>query len=203
MAVKNFVRLLLVMLRARVQPRRAVGGISRIRMRVMPNDLDVFGHMNNGTFLTLQDLGRIDWLIRTGLHERFTEMRISPVVAAQTIAYRASLNPGERFLIETRYLGSDDYSFFLEQRFTVDGQVRSQSFVRGRYVGADGPVTVRQVLDAVPEVSELADLVPDWVREWSEHTRLPSRRTETPSVWHRDRGGLDVTGASDDADGGR
>lgn len=161
--------------------------VSRIAMRVMPNDLDVYGHMNNGSFLTLQDLGRMDWMIRTGLLERFSARRWGPVVVAQTISYRASLQPFERFLIETRYLGRDEFSVIMEQRFTVDGEIRAQSYVRARFVGPQGTVPMPEVLDLVPEVAALPDIVPDWVHEWGEHTRLPSRRTPTPSRWVRGR----------------
>lgn len=154
-------------------------------MRVLPTDLDLNGHMNNGTYLTLQDVGRIDYMLRTGLSETLREHRWGAVVVAQTISYRASLHLGESFLIETRYLGHDDFGVFLEQRFTVDGQLRSQSYVRARFIGADGAVPMTEVVAAVPEVATFPDQVPEWVREWAEHTRLPSRRSDASSTWPR------------------
>lgn len=39
---------------------------SHLAMRVWPTDLDVQRHMNNGRYLSLMDLGRMDLLVRSG-----------------------------------------------------------------------------------------------------------------------------------------
>ncbi len=36
-------------------------------LRVLPNDIDINLHMNNGRYLTVCDLTRVDMFIRTGL----------------------------------------------------------------------------------------------------------------------------------------
>jgi acyl-CoA thioesterase FadM len=38
-----------------------------LRLRVLPNDIDINLHMNNGRYLTICDLTRVDMFIRTGL----------------------------------------------------------------------------------------------------------------------------------------
>lgn len=45
----------------------SVSGTSRISTRVWPGDLDINLHMNNGRYLSLCDLGKIDLMLRTGL----------------------------------------------------------------------------------------------------------------------------------------
>lgn len=40
---------------------------SKVNFRVLPNDLDLNFHMNNGRYLTLMDLGRIDYFVRCGI----------------------------------------------------------------------------------------------------------------------------------------
>ena len=40
---------------------------SVLKFRVWPTDLDVNFHMNNGRYLTIMDLGRVDLMLRTGL----------------------------------------------------------------------------------------------------------------------------------------
>jgi acyl-ACP thioesterase len=37
------------------------------RFRVLPLDLDAFGHMNNGRYLQIMDVARTHWMIRTGV----------------------------------------------------------------------------------------------------------------------------------------
>ena len=34
---------------------------------VWPNDLDLNGHMNNGRYLSIMDIGRMDWVLRLGI----------------------------------------------------------------------------------------------------------------------------------------
>ncbi|MGO2111933.1 MAG: acyl-CoA thioesterase [Pseudoclavibacter sp.] len=191
--MKISLRLLIVLLRALMRPRRALADVSRIPMRVGLADLDLNGHMNNGTYLTLQDLGRVDYLVRTGLFSRMNEQKWNAVVVAQTITYRAPLNPGRRFLIETRYLGYDAYGIYMEQRFTVNGQVHTRSYVKARITSATGSVPVDELTAVVPEMLHLPDRVPAWVRAWADEVRLPSSRSDAPSVWGRLEG---------DADGG-
>ena len=61
--------------------------------RVLPTDLDVNGHMNNGRYLSISDLGRFDMLSRGGLWRELMRRGWYPVIASSTISYRKSLNP--------------------------------------------------------------------------------------------------------------
>jgi acyl-CoA thioesterase FadM len=59
--------------------------------RVWPTDLDILMHMNNGKYLSLMDLGRIDLMQRCGAAKVLKANKIFPVVAAETIHFRKSL----------------------------------------------------------------------------------------------------------------
>ena len=80
--------------------------------RVLPTDCDVLLHVNNGVYLSLMDLGRVDLMLRSGMFARLRARGWYPVVAGQSIQYFKSLNPFERFTIETRIVGWDERSFF-------------------------------------------------------------------------------------------
>ena len=61
-------RMLYVWILAYFRERLPVGPArSVLVLRVLPNDLDINFHVNNGRFLTLCDLNRMDLFIRTGL----------------------------------------------------------------------------------------------------------------------------------------
>lgn len=62
-----WLRLIRVWLTGRRRTRLTVDGESVIRVRVWPHDLDIWGHVNGGRYLTLSDLGRLDFTVRTGL----------------------------------------------------------------------------------------------------------------------------------------
>ena len=57
----------MVFLRALRVPRIGLLDESAVGFRVLPGDLDVNVHLNNGRYLALMDLGRFDLLIRGGL----------------------------------------------------------------------------------------------------------------------------------------
>ena len=175
--------MLAIWLRARRLPPRDARDVGRIRLRVLPTDCDVFLHMNNGVYLTVQDLGRLDWMLRTGTWMRMRRQGWNVVAARVSISYRRSLDLGAPYVLETRLLGADERNFFMEQRFVSAGQLAAQGFVVGRFLGADGPVPIAEVQAAWPEIDALRDEVPPWVREWADAARLPSSRSEVPSVW--------------------
>ena len=41
--------------------------------RVLPTDLDLLGHVNNGVYFQLMDLGRVDFMLRSGYWQRFQQ----------------------------------------------------------------------------------------------------------------------------------
>jgi acyl-CoA thioesterase FadM len=44
-----------------------VGQTLQRQFRVLPNDIDINGHMNNGRYLTMLDLRIVEYFIRVGL----------------------------------------------------------------------------------------------------------------------------------------
>ena len=91
---------------------------SSLAFRVSPGDLDVNLHMNNGRYLTIMDLGRIDLLIRLGLWREMKRQGYGGVVAAQRVRYRHALNPWDRFRLDSRILGWTDEGLIFEHRMT-------------------------------------------------------------------------------------
>lgn len=184
--MKFYWRMLLVALRALLKPRRGVQDVGRIRMRVLPTDCDVFFHMNNGVYLTVQDLGRLDWMVRTGLWRPLQRRRWNPVAARVTMSYRRSLDLGVEYELETRLLGSDERNIYIEHRFVSGGQLCAQGFFVGRFLGPDGPVPMARVRAEVLGDDVLVERVPDWLRQWADAARLPSAGRDFPSVWRNE-----------------
>lgn len=127
---------------------------SRLTLRVWPNDLDTNIHMNNGRYLTLMDLGRVDLIIRSGLWRVIRDNRWAPVIGSAKMSYRRPLDPFQRFDIVTQVLGWDDKWVYIEQRFMVGEAMHARGvvktlFLRGREkvptselaaaIGHDGP----------------------------------------------------------------
>ncbi len=141
-------RLLWVVLTAR---RRGLLGPldeSVVSFRVMPSDLDVNLHMNNGRYLQIMDLGRFDFIARTGVLPEMRRQRWMPLVGSETIRFRRSLAPFQKYQLRTRLVAWDDKWFFFEQRFTARGELIAAGMVKGLLRGRRGNVSPGQALAA-------------------------------------------------------
>lgn len=180
-------RTLLTIWHAKVQLRRRgpvpLNAVGRVRVRTMPTDIDLLGHMNNGRYGSLFDLGRFDLLIRTGLWDTVNERRWYAVVASETITFRKSLELWQRFTIETRLLGHDDKSVYMVHRAVVKGEVYTEMIVRARFLKRSGGlVSHEELFEAVGRPEGVPDVAP-WVHDWASASALPSTKAPAPSIW--------------------
>lgn len=144
-----WLRLLILMLRLRRQPSMVLLDDLAQDMRVLPNDLDAFGHMNNGRYLTLMDLGRLAMMERTGLLKAARRNDWLPLVRGIEIEYVKPLFLWQRFRLHTRLISWDRKWVYLEQRFTVGDTLHARAHIRGLLRGRDGNVSTAQLLDSV------------------------------------------------------
>lgn len=180
-------RTLLVMIGARRRLRRhgrlAPTAVGRLRLTTLPTDLDILGHMNNGRYLSLFDLGRWDLLVRTGLWDIMKANRWYAVVSSETVTFRKSLGPWQRFDLESRMIGHDDRAVYLEHRAVVDGEIYARAIIRARMMKRSGGTLSHDELFAATGHPEGVPDVEPWVHEWAAASALPSTRREAPSVW--------------------
>ncbi len=158
-------RMLKVVFKALMGPRLAPLGDSLLSFRVWPNDLDLNLHMNNGRYLTLMDLGRIDLTIRSGIGRAALRGRWRPMVGAATIRFRRGLRPFQRYDLRTRLLCWDQKWFFMEQRFEVAGQVYASALIKGVFVGPREKISPREVAQAIGH-DGVSPPLPEEVRAW-------------------------------------
>lgn len=122
-----WLRLLWCLLTQPFRPKLAVpDGVSTLNFRVMPHDLDAIGHMNNGRYLTIGDLGRMDLVLASGLWRMVVKNRWTPIASTIAIRYRREIRLFEPFRLETRLLGWEGTVCVIEHQFV---------FVKGERVG--------------------------------------------------------------------
>ena len=113
-----WIRLLLYLLASPLRPSIAAPfGTSRLRFRVWPTDLDTNLHMNNGRYLTIMDIGRLDLVVCTGLWRSVVKHRWMPVVSTSAVRFRRELRLFEQFALETRVRYWADSVIVMEHRF--------------------------------------------------------------------------------------
>jgi acyl-CoA thioesterase FadM len=103
--------------------------------------------MNNARYLSFMDLGRTDLLVRAGMLGLVSRKRWKPVTGSIDIKYRRSLMPFQRFKLYTRVLCWDEKWLYLEQRLESARGVHAIATVRGLFVGREGSVPSRTVLE--------------------------------------------------------
>ncbi|MFN4000966.1 acyl-CoA thioesterase [Microcella sp.] len=181
--MNKLLRFLWVLWRARRATPLAPTDVGSVRFRVLPNDLDLQRHMNNGVYLSLMDLGRIDLMVRSGVWGELTARGYYPVIVSSTITYRRSLELWQTYELESRIVGIDDIAAYVEQRFVRGGEIVARAVIKARFLKKSGGIV------PIPELAELFGMdpqnhpLPAWLAEWSGNAALPSRREPAPSVW--------------------
>ena len=165
------------------RPRLHFTDLATISLRVMPTDIDFAGHMNNGFYLSVMDLGRIDLLRRSGVWAKILRAGISPVIANATITFRRSLKPWQKYTIETKMVGLDEKAVYCEQRMVVAGEIWAKSTQRVRFVKrSGGTATIAEVIEAAGiEINMLPPA--SWIDRWTADVALPPARGNAPSEW--------------------
>lgn len=158
--------------------------VSRIQLTTLLTDLDLVWHMNNGRYLSLFDLGRFDFFIRTGIWEALSANGWSTVVAHATITFRKSLRLNQKFVVETAIIAVDDRAVFLENRAVVNGEIYASLIVRGRFVKlAGGVLPVSELLDAMGVRLDEFPAPEPWLQRWVSDVSLPPTKAAAPSEW--------------------
>jgi YbgC/YbaW family acyl-CoA thioester hydrolase len=98
--------------------------VSRLAMRCWLTDLDINQHMNNSRYLALMDLGRYHFMMVSGLgKELMVRQRWRPVLVRAEVDFKKSLQPGDRFVLETQLERLGTKSSVLVQRFWKGDQL--------------------------------------------------------------------------------
>jgi acyl-CoA thioesterase FadM len=161
-------RLLWLMLAGRHRAAVSPLGPCRTPFRVWPTDLDLLWHVNNGVYFSIMDLARIDLMIRAGMAAKIRARGWYPVVVAETIQFRRSLNPFQRFEIETRVLGWDEKAIVLEQQFYRGEEAVAHALVRARFLSRRGGTVAPTQLIEVFGLPPQSPFMGEYAIRWNE-----------------------------------
>jgi acyl-CoA thioesterase FadM len=141
---------------------------------VLPNDLDLNGHMNNGRYPTIMDLGRMDFVLRLGLAGYVIKNGYIPVLSSLTMRYRLPLLPFQKYRLLTRIVCWDDKWVFMEHRFVItggkkDGAVAAIGLVKGSFFSKKtrGTIPTGEIMRAVGLTQESPPM-PAYIEHWQQ-----------------------------------
>lgn len=167
-----FFRLLLVLVVAPLRRRIAPLDTSVLHFRVLPNDLDLNVHMNSGRYVSFNDIGRVELLLRMNLFAKVLRRGWRPIAGSAMIRYRRSLLPFERFTLKSRVVTWDEKWFYFEHVIEkADGSLAAITHVRGLLRGPKGNVPTREFLELAGALSEPPPM-PDFLTKWNEAEEL-------------------------------
>ena len=146
---------------------------TRVCLRVWPNDLDFNVHVNNGRYLALADIGRMQWFVRTGVLGVARQRKAFPVVGDAIAKFRHDLKVFETFEIHTRLIGWDRKWGFIEHRFVRKDRVIGVVAIRGVFKGPDGPVDPGVLLEGVGYTAP-SPALPEWTNDFNKSAELLS-----------------------------
>lgn len=159
-------RFLWVILFSRFAPAVKLFDEGSIKLRVLPTDIDVLMHMNNGRYFSMTDLARIDFMIRNKTVPKLRKHRVYPVVASAMIRFRKSLQLFTRFEITTRMIGWDDKFFYIVHHFKYRGEIYALSLIKACCLRKSTGLMKPQDVLALLGVAIDSPPIPTWVKEW-------------------------------------
>lgn len=132
----------------------------RVAMRVLPLDLDGNFHMNNGVFLSVMDLGRTRFSIRSGLFKKALKEKWGfGVVGGLNITYLKSLTLFQKYELVTKLSGHYGGWTYLEQRFESKGKLVAVALVKVVFLRGKQKVSIEEI-KKVMGISEIGDNKP-------------------------------------------
>jgi acyl-CoA thioesterase FadM len=166
-----YFRLLLILLSSSARPRIFMGDTLELSMRVLPNDLDINGHMTNARFLSVLDLGLIAILIRSRFMNAISSFGAFPIEGGVTISYRRQLTPLARYRLRIWYIGCDarwhvfGFAFLRKDgSLAASGMTRGGVVQRGRGLLPTAEIW-RRFAEQTGEVVQPPEL-PEHARQW-------------------------------------
>jgi acyl-CoA thioesterase FadM len=131
-------RIILIFLKKPFMKPAGVYDTISCEMRVLPTDLDILWHVNNGMYFSYMDFGRWTMVFRNGIFDQCKSHGWYAVVASQTIKFKRSLLPWVKFRIETKTVAQDDKYFFIQQKFFAKGELMATGLVKVRFMKKKG-----------------------------------------------------------------
>jgi acyl-CoA thioesterase FadM len=125
------IRFIIAVVSASLASRIDVDAIARVRMRVLPNDLDLNFHMTNARYLALFDIAAVVFGIRVGFGRLIIRRGLRPLIAGRIVRHRFSLRPFESFTVKTRLLWWDEKWFYIDQRMETQRGIAAIVLTKG------------------------------------------------------------------------
>ena len=173
-----YFRLLITVLKALRAPRVTPGDTVELALRVLPTDLDLNGHMNNGRYLTLVDLGLVTVFIRSGFARLCLAKGWRPMGGGSVVYFRRGLTVFQRFTLHFAIVGWDEFWSYARFEFVRAGELCATGFMKGAAAGRGGLVPNADIYPLLG-FDQPSPAFPDDLQAWIAADRLLGARTKS------------------------
>ncbi|MBC7634873.1 MAG: thioesterase family protein [Acetobacteraceae bacterium] len=149
--IKLFGRMIPAATRGLMQPRLKATDPVFSQFRVLPHDIDINLHLNNGRYMQIIDVNRMEFLLRTGVAQIILNRRWKPILGSTTIQFRRELRLWEQAIASTRLIGWDTRWVYLEHRIeTLGGRPVAIAMAKAGFRCKGAWVSIESLRAALP-----------------------------------------------------
>lgn len=164
--IKLFGRMIPAAIRGLTRPRISVAQTLSSKFRVLPHDIDTNMHLNNGRYMQIIDVNRLEFLLRSGVAQIILNHRWRPILGSIVIQFHRELRLWEEAIASTRLVGWDDRWVYLEHRIeTVGGRPVAIALAKAGFRCRGAWVSVESLRAALPYALQPNDL-PNHIETW-------------------------------------
>lgn len=153
-------RKLLSLARVLAQPKLNLLEPFVLSFRVLPTDMNLGQHMDNVRYLSIMDLARNEFFLRTGLMLTLLKQKRSIPMATSQVKYKRSLFALDRYAVHTQIIGWDEKWLIIEQQFISKGKIVTVGWFKFAILGREGRVSpavvINQLLNTQAQAPELS-----------------------------------------------
>lgn len=161
-----YLRLIWIFLASMFKPRVGFTDEVSLDLRVLPNDLDINRHQNNGRYFTLVDLVIIDLFLRSGVLKKAIRNGWRPMLGGGLITYRKQMKLFQAYRLTMQLEAWDErWNYFRFRFLNQAGEVCASGYVRGAMVSSKGRVP-NEIADRAFGVHRAGSQLPDAVAHW-------------------------------------
>ncbi|HEX9986108.1 MAG TPA: thioesterase family protein [Thermoanaerobaculia bacterium] len=166
-------RFLFSLVRALFRARVGVHDESVLKFVCMPTDCDLNLHMNAGRYVSFMDLGRVEFIGRSGALLGLARRKWRPIAGGSMLSYRRSVLPFERFTLRSRILCWDEKWFYFEHVIeNARGEFCASGVMRALLRGPGASIPTRDVLAVIGIEDQPSPPMPPFVAKWIEAEAL-------------------------------